>query len=115
STTAAEAKPALRWIGSLKKSRKYPFERGWCCASSPDVNETSANASSGTATQRYDRRSTRGWAAPADTVSPTASIPPHSVARGKRRRGEAQPRGAARWPAARFSHVAACCCQTDCR
>jgi hypothetical protein len=27
STAAAVAKPALRWIGSLKKRRKYPFDR----------------------------------------------------------------------------------------
>jgi hypothetical protein len=56
SAAAAEAKPAFRWIGSSKKSRKYPLDRGSCAASSPAVSEKRANIPSGTTTQRYDRR-----------------------------------------------------------
>src|SRR6185503_14218012 len=46
STTAAVAKPALRWIGSLKKSRKYPFERVLCAASRPAVSSATALSNS---------------------------------------------------------------------
>src|SRR4029453_8504045 len=55
STAAALANAALKCSVSSKKSRKYPFERGSCAANSPAFSEPSANATSGAATQRYER------------------------------------------------------------
>jgi hypothetical protein len=49
SATAAVAKPAFRWMGSLKKSRKYPFDRGSCADRMPAVREKTANAVIGAA------------------------------------------------------------------
>src|SRR5438552_339304 len=91
STTAAVAKPAFRWIGSEKKRRKYPFDRGSWRASSPALSETRAPAVAGTRTHRHGREPAGGEAATAWDMRPFDHYSRESASDRRRDGGEAAP------------------------
>src|SRR5437773_5864638 len=76
-------------MGSEKKRRKYPFDRGSWRASSPAVRETSAPAVAGTRTQRQGRVPAGGEAATASDMRPFDHYSRGSASDRRRHGGEA--------------------------